>query len=106
MIHFHHVSKRYPQGHDALKTVSFFIDNDEMVIDIARKNLLLNGIKDKNFKVMTGNLTDKVNDKFDLVVANILTETIMSLLDSVKNVLKKNSVFICSGIIEKNKNSL
>ncbi|MBT8352218.1 MAG: 50S ribosomal protein L11 methyltransferase [Deltaproteobacteria bacterium] len=80
------------------------IDNDAIAIQIARKNLLLNGIKNKNFKVMTGNLTDKVNDKFDLVVANILTETIMSLLDSVKNVLKKNSVFICSGIIEKNKN--
>ena len=80
------------------------IDNDEISIDIARKNLLLNGIKNKNFNVMTGNLTDKVNDKFDLVAANILTETIISLLDSVKNVLKKKSVFICSGIIEKNKN--
>jgi len=80
------------------------IDNDEMVIDIARNNLLLNGIKNKNFNVMTSYLTDKVNDKFDLVAANILTETIMSLLDSVKNVLKKKSVFICSGIIEKNKN--
>ncbi len=31
MIHLHHVSKRYPQGQDALKTVSFFIDDDEMV---------------------------------------------------------------------------
>lgn len=31
MIHFHHVSKRYPQGHDALKSVSFHIDSDEMV---------------------------------------------------------------------------
>ncbi|MDH5633414.1 MAG: cell division ATP-binding protein FtsE [Gammaproteobacteria bacterium] len=31
MIHFHHVSKRYPQGHDALKSVSFHIDDDEMV---------------------------------------------------------------------------
>ena len=77
------------------------IDNDEVAIDIARKNLLLNGIKNKNFKVMTGNLTDKVNDKFDLVAANILTETIMTLLDSVKSVLNRKSVFICSGIIEK-----
>ncbi|MEA3436928.1 MAG: 50S ribosomal protein L11 methyltransferase, partial [Thermodesulfobacteriota bacterium] len=35
--------------------------------------------------------------------ANILTETIMVLLDSVKSVLKKKSVLVCSGIIEKNK---
>lgn len=79
------------------------VDNDEFAIDIAEKNLLLNGIENKNFKVMTGNLTDKVDVKFDFVAANILTETIMVLLDSVKSVLKKKSVFICSGIIEKNK---
>ena len=79
------------------------IDNDEIAIDIAEKNLLLNEIDDKNFKLMTGNLTDKVDEKFDFVTANILTDTIMVLLDSVKNVLKKKSVFICSGIIEKNK---
>ena len=78
------------------------IDNDEIAIDIAEKNLLLNEIDSKNFKLMTGNLTDKVDERFDFVAANILTETIMVLLDSVKSVLKKKSVFVCSGIIEKN----
>ncbi len=82
------------------------IDNDEVAIDIAEKNLLLNGIENKNFKVMTGNLTDKVDEKFDFVAANILTETIMVLLDTVKSVLKNKSVFICSGIIEKNKDKV
>jgi len=82
------------------------IDNDEVAIDIAEKNLLLNGIKNKNFKVITGNLTDKVDEKFDFVAANILTETIMLLLDSVKSVLKNKSVFICSGIIGKNKDKV
>ncbi len=82
------------------------IDNDEVAIDIAEKNLLLNGIDSKNFKVMTGNLTDQLNDRFDFVAANILTETIMVLLDSVKSVLKKKSIFICSGIIEKNKDKV
>jgi len=82
------------------------IDTDEVAIDIAEKNLLLNGIENKNFKVMTGNLTDKINERFDFVAANILTETIMVLLDNVKSVLKKKSVFICSGIIEKNKDKV
>jgi len=79
------------------------IDNDEVAINIAEKNLLLNGINRKNFKVMPGNLTDDLNEKFDFVAANILTETIMVLLERVESVLKKKSVFICSGIIEKNK---
>jgi ribosomal protein L11 methyltransferase len=82
------------------------IDNDEVATDIAKKNLLLNGIENKNFKIRPGNLIDRVNERFDFVVANILTETIMVLLDSVKNVLKKKSVFICSGIIEKNKDQV
>ena len=82
------------------------IDNDEIAIDIAEKNLLLNGIENKIFKVMTGSLTDKVSEKFDFVAANILTETIMVLLDSIKSILKKKSVFICSGIIEKNKDKV
>ena len=82
------------------------VDNDEVAIDIAEKNLLLNGIKNKNYKVIIGNLTDKVDEKFDFVAANILKETIMVLLDSVKSVLKNNSVFICSGIIEKNKDKV
>ncbi len=55
---------------------------------------------------MTGNLTDNLNERFDFVAANILTETIMVLLDSVKRVLKKKSVFVCSGIIEKNKDKV
>ncbi len=82
------------------------IDNDEVAIDIAKKNLLLNGIDSQNFKLMTGNLTDKVDEKFDFVAANILKETIMVLLDTVKSVLKKKSIFICSGIIDKNKDKV
>ena len=82
------------------------IDNDEIAIDIAEKNLLLNKIDGKNFKLMTGNLTDKLNERFDFVAANILTETIMVLLDTVKCVLKKKSVFVCSGIIEKNESKV
>jgi ribosomal protein L11 methyltransferase len=82
------------------------IDNDEVAIDIAKKNLLLNGIDSKNFKLMTGNLTDKLNERFHFVAANILTETIIVLLDTVKSVLKKKSVFICSGIVEKNEDKV
>ncbi len=82
------------------------IDNDEVAVDIAKKNLLLNGIETKNFKVITGNLLDNVDEKFDFVAANILTETIILLLDSVKRVLKENGIFICSGIIEKNKDKV
>nr|NIR18083.1 50S ribosomal protein L11 methyltransferase [Desulfobacterales bacterium] len=45
---------------------------------------------------MAGNLLDGVEKRFDMVVANILTEIIVELLDDIGKVLKKSGVFICS----------
>ncbi len=78
------------------------IDKNIVAVEIARENLRLNRIEKKRFAVKAGNLVDEVQDQFDLVVANILTEVIVVLLDSVKKVLKKTGVFICSGMLEKN----
>jgi ribosomal protein L11 methyltransferase len=41
---------------------------------------------------------------FDVIAANILSDTIVALLEEVKRVLSKEGLFICSGIIEENKN--
>lgn len=76
-------------------------DTDEVAVEIARKNLLLNKIKPEKFKVTNSNLADAVEDQFDIVVANILSEVILVLLDDIKKTMTEHSVFICSGIIEK-----
>ncbi len=55
------------------------------------------------FKVMTGNLVDKMAERFDLVAANITSDAILTLLDDVKRVMADNGIFVCSGIIEENK---
>jgi ribosomal protein L11 methyltransferase len=82
------------------------IDNDESALAIAEKNLMLNGIRPFQYKLVCGNLVDPVVDRFDLVVANILTETIMVLLDKIKKVLIDTGRFICSGIIEGHQNTV
>jgi ribosomal protein L11 methyltransferase len=79
------------------------IDNDAVAVKIATENLLLNKVDTKKFKIIAGNLVEKVKDRFDLVVANILSEVILVLLDRIKTVLKENGIFIASGIVEKNK---
>ncbi|QTA88994.1 50S ribosomal protein L11 methyltransferase [Desulfonema magnum] len=81
-------------------------DSDEVAVEVARKNLILNRINTERFGLLTGNLADEVEDQFDLVTANILSQVIVVLLDSVKKTLKKNGIFICSGIIEKNKDTV
>ena len=82
------------------------VDTDEVAVEIARKNLLLNRTDTSKFRVMTGNLADAVGRRFDLVVANILSEVILVLLDTVQDVLTKDGIFICSGIIERNKDAV
>jgi len=76
------------------------IDNDEMAVTVARRNLLKNNIDPETFEIKTGDLVRDVNNRFTLVTANILSEIIVHLLDDIHWVLKKNGLFICSGIIE------
>ena len=78
------------------------IDKNETAVDIARKNLRLNKIDEQRFKVRTGNLVDGVKEQFELVLANILAEVIVTLLDNIQRILRKNGIFICSGMIEGN----
>jgi ribosomal protein L11 methyltransferase len=78
------------------------IDNNKAAVEIARKNLLLNKIPRKRFAVWTGNLVDGVDVQFDLVVANLLPQTLAILMDDVHKILKKRGIFICSGMLEDN----
>jgi ribosomal protein L11 methyltransferase len=78
------------------------IDNDEEAVKIANDNLLQNRIEPKKIKVLAGNLVDGVDQKFNLAAANISSEVILKLLDSITGVLTANGIFICSGLVEKN----
>ena len=81
-------------------------DTDEVAVDVAGKNLIQNKIPTTSFNIITGNLVEKIGVRFDVVAANITTKSILLLLDDIKKVLVKNSIFICSGIIEKEKNKV
>lgn len=79
------------------------IDNDPVAVEIARKNLLLNQIASEQFSIMTGHLAENVHQRFDLIVANILTDVIVRLADSLPPLLHENAMFVCSGIISENR---
>ena len=78
------------------------VDNDEVAVETARKNLLLNQIDPRTFEVVQGNLIDGVTGTFDLVTANILSEVIIRLLNDIPRVLAPGGLFVASGIIEEN----
>jgi ribosomal protein L11 methyltransferase len=82
------------------------IDKDRAAIAIAERNLKRNGIKPAQFTLICGNLIEAIIQRFDIVVVNILTDAIIILLNDIRRVLKKNGVFLGSGIIKNNQNSV
>jgi len=78
-------------------------DTDEVAAEIAKENLLLNKVDEKSFAVKVTSLVEEINERFDVVAANILTAVILNLLEDVQKVISKNGILICSGITEKNR---
>jgi len=78
------------------------VDSDPVAVDIARKNLRLNRVAESRFLVENGHLADGVSGPCEIVVANILTDVILTLLDGVPPLLTPGGIFIGSGIIAEN----
>ena len=78
------------------------IDIDEKVNDVVLENFSKNGIND-NFQVIIGNLVDNVNEKYDLVVSNILVDVLEKLLEDIEKALEKGAIVIFSGILNEKK---
>ncbi|MBA4368549.1 MAG: 50S ribosomal protein L11 methyltransferase [Desulfobacterium sp.] len=78
------------------------IDNDSIAVKIAEENLVLNKIRKSDFHLTHGNLIDTIDQPFQVITANILSEVILTLLNHVKQVMKEDGILICSGIIEEN----
>lgn len=76
-------------------------DIDEFSIEVAEENLILNKVDMAEVKILKGNLLEVLKDeKFDIVLCNILADVLEKLLDEIKFILKENSKIFFSGIIE------
>ncbi|MCP3954753.1 MAG: 50S ribosomal protein L11 methyltransferase, partial [Desulfobacterales bacterium] len=82
------------------------IDNDPLAVEIAGNNLLLNAADPEKFKVNAGDLVTVVTGSYDLVVANILSEVIVLLLDDLPEKISPGGLVITSGIITKNQSAV
>ena len=81
-------------------------DNDNVALDTAYKNLIQNRISESSFKILAADLVDQITEQFDLVAANLTTKTILILLEDVKRVLVQDGIFVCSGILETDKDEV
>lgn len=75
------------------------IDIDSNVKDVVIENFEKNNIKD-NYEIIIGDLVEDINEKYDLVVSNILVDVLTELLENIEKTLEKRATVIFSGIIK------
>ena len=78
---------------------AFGVDIDEVAVRTANENAAVNHVEDK-FTAIAGDLVDKVDGKYDIVVANIVADAIIALSASVREFMTDDAVYITSGIID------
>jgi ribosomal protein L11 methyltransferase len=75
------------------------VDLDPMCVKVTKENAVINQVDD-TIQVEEGNLLHMVEEKADVIVANIIAEIIVDLVPGLKNHLNDMGIFIASGIIE------
>ncbi|AME09755.1 MULTISPECIES: 50S ribosomal protein L11 methyltransferase [Gemella] len=81
------------------------VDLDKLAVDVAKENFTLNNLE-KRIKVEQVSLLTEESNKYNIIVANILTHIIELMLDDAYNLLEDNGYFITSGIIQEKKDEL
>ena len=81
-------------------------DIDPACVDAVRENITRNHLPVENMHCYIGDLTSdpkikaSVGDGYDLVVANILADIIIGMIDAIADTMRPGAVFISSGIID------
>lgn len=74
-------------------------DNDDTVIDVAKENAVKNNVE-CGFEL---NTADKISEKFDFILANILHNVLAEIMGHLKNIMTDNGMLVLSGILEEKK---
>ena len=89
------------------------VDIDPKAEDIARENAGLNGLNAPQFTAVTGNVIGDQSQMealskpgYDVVLANIVADVIIPLAPIVPRFLKRDGVFICSGVLNTRRNNV
>ncbi len=75
------------------------VDIDPVSVKVSNENAVINNVQNiVNFK--KGDLLEEISGKYDVICANIVADVIISLLETVEQFMKPETVFLCSGIID------
>jgi ribosomal protein L11 methyltransferase len=74
------------------------VDLDQVAVESATLNVELNEVSNR-VHVRKNDLLQEIEETYDIIVANILAEVIVTFTDQVAEHLKPNGIYITSGII-------
>lgn len=84
----------------------FMTDIDVLAVNSSHENFEINEISEENVEMVCGNVLEDDNlkqrlesEKYDVVVANILADVIIQAVPLINRFLKKDGIFISSGIL-------
>ncbi len=75
------------------------IEIDPVAVEVSKKNIQLNGVENIA-RAQYGDLTEGLEYKADIVVANLMADLVITLCGNVRRNMKQGAKFISSGIIE------
>lgn len=78
------------------------VDLDKLAVKVSKENVELNGFSDI-VDVRYGDLTEVIDEKADVIVANIIADIIAKLSENIADFMKEDGYFISSGIINDKK---
>ncbi|TFD92338.1 50S ribosomal protein L11 methyltransferase [Jeotgalibacillus sp. R-1-5s-1] len=78
------------------------LDLDEVAVRAAKENVELNKVENI-VTVQQGNLLDQLQETYEVIVANILAEVILTFTDDAFKLTAEGGTFITSGIIKQKK---
>ena len=74
------------------------LDRDAIAVDVARKNIELNGLQER-IEIAEGDLLSGHTRQADMIIANIIADVIINFAHDAYEKLNNGGVFISSGII-------
>lgn len=75
------------------------VDIDPTSVRVAKENAVINSVESKT-EFIVGDLAEKIEGQFDIVCANIVADIIIKLNKGIKKYMKKDAIYITSGIID------
>ncbi|MEZ3421282.1 MAG: 50S ribosomal protein L11 methyltransferase [Eubacterium sp.] len=85
---------------------AFGVDIDKLAVKTALANAEENGFKPPVFNAVHGNLSDKVNGRYNIIVANIVADIIIQFNKEVSRFLEDGGIYITGGIINARKDEV